>query len=72
VSAAELLRNAAFCFADYAGRRDGSWEADAGRNLLMSAGYQEMIKWDKRERLSAWEEKRNAAWRKAHPIKPVI
>lgn len=35
-----ILAQAAFCFADAAGRRSGSWEADVGRNLLYSSGFQ--------------------------------
>ena len=43
VTPQELLAQAAFCFADYAGRRDGSWEAHAGAQLLTPSGYQEKI-----------------------------
>jgi hypothetical protein len=35
-----LLQQAAFCFADHAGRRTGSWEADVGGRLLQSSGYE--------------------------------
>lgn len=34
----ELLAQAAFCFADAAGRRPGSWEAGVGREMLRSSG----------------------------------
>lgn len=34
-----ILAQAAFCFADAAGRRTGSWEASVGQSLLDSSGY---------------------------------
>jgi hypothetical protein len=38
-TAAALLAQAAFCFADAAGRRRGSWEADVANSLLVSSGF---------------------------------
>lgn len=55
ITAAHLIERAAFCFGDAAGRRDGSWEADVGINMLMACGYQEKIPADKRQRLQAQE-----------------
>ncbi|HVV01766.1 MAG TPA: hypothetical protein VHH88_10425 [Verrucomicrobiae bacterium] len=60
VTPAELLAQAAFCFADYAGRREGSWEAEVGRNLLMASGYQESIPFSKVALFRLWEDRRNA------------
>jgi hypothetical protein len=51
VTAAELLTQAAFCMADFAGRRIGSWEAEAGRNLLIASGYQGKIDPSKADKL---------------------
>lgn len=36
---AALLEQAAFCLADCAGRRTGSWEADVARTMLIACGY---------------------------------
>ncbi len=65
VTAAEFLAQAAFCMADYAGRREGSWEADLGRNLL-KASYQADIPLRVRFRLSKWE----AAFQKSQEVTP--
>src|SRR2546423_1916700 len=61
---AKLLAQAAFCMADYAGRRDGSWESDVAKQLLYASGFQGTLPFKKRERLTAWEDHRNAAYRK--------
>lgn len=64
IDASDLLAQAAFCIADYAGRRVGSWEADAGRQLMISSGFHETIGFDQAQRLAAWEEKKRQAWLK--------
>jgi len=38
-----ILEEAAFCFANSAGRRTGSWEADTGGNMLTACGFQKEI-----------------------------
>lgn len=43
VTAGDLLGSAAFCIADHAGRRTGSWEAEVGRQMMVSSGYQNSI-----------------------------
>jgi len=63
VQVCDLLAQAAFCFADNAGRREGSWEASAARAMLVSSGYAGFVDWDGRKKLWEWEEKRNAAHR---------
>jgi hypothetical protein len=51
VTAGELLAQAAFCMGDYAGRRIGSWEAEAAQPLLVASGYQAKIPAGKIDRL---------------------
>lgn len=58
VTPEKLLAQAAFCIADYAGRRDGSWEADVARSLLLASGYQQLMSAAQQQRLSRWEESR--------------
>lgn len=53
VTPEDLLEQAAFCFGDAAGRRDGSWEADVGGNMLIASGFQAKIAADKIQRLQA-------------------
>lgn len=62
INMAQLLAKAAFCFADHAGRREGSWEADVGRNLLLAAGYQQRPPALRRSQLARWEEQKRQAW----------
>lgn len=62
VTAGQLLQQAAFCMADHAGRRHGSWEADVARQLLFASGYQQAIGALKQDQLRAWEEKRRVAY----------
>ena len=69
VSAAKLIAQAAFCMADYAGRRPGSWEADVARSLLFASGYQSPIGALRQDKLSAWEEKRRVAFLASKGIK---
>lgn len=64
VTVEEMLAQAAFCIADYAGRREGSWEAGVGGDLVMASGYQEAITSEERERLYKREEAANEAWRR--------
>ncbi len=62
VDAGKLLTQAAFCMADYAGRREGSWEADVARQLLIASGYQKQVSYQVQGQLLRWEDKRNARW----------
>jgi hypothetical protein len=57
VNAAQLLAQAAFCFADHAGRRHGSWEAEAGRAMLFASGYQQPIGALKQTKMAEREER---------------
>lgn len=53
---ADILAQAAFCFADAAGRRAGSWEASVGQSLLDSSGFQQTVTgadWQRCEKLDA-------------------
>jgi hypothetical protein len=63
---AGLLEQAAFCFADAAGRRTGSWEADVGRSMLVSSGFQEELSAADHARCARADERANqlarAAW----------
>jgi len=43
VTARKLLTHAAFCVADFAGRKPGSWQALGALHIMMPAGYQERI-----------------------------
>lgn len=40
-TAESILAQAAFCIADYAGRRPGSWEADVAGNMMIASGWQD-------------------------------
>lgn len=42
---AAILEQAAFCLADCAGRRTGSWEAQVARELLTSSGFVSEAGW---------------------------
>lgn len=48
----ELLKHAAFCLADAAGRHHGS-RGDVGQNLLLCCGFQEQIPAETIKRLRA-------------------
>ena len=54
-----LLAQAAFCFADYAGRRTGSWEADVGGNLLIASGFQNAVVYEAYDRCTARDDADN-------------
>lgn len=58
IGPSDLLKQAAFCFADSAGRRDGSWEAGVGRTLLQASGFQGQINWRDAEKLRERERRR--------------
>jgi hypothetical protein len=45
VRVAELLKEAALCIADHAGRKPHDWRAAAAMQMLMPAGYQSKINW---------------------------
>jgi hypothetical protein len=62
-TASALLSQAAFCFADYAGRRPGSWEADVGGSLLRSSGIHNEI--ERRESLFDADNDELEQWRRA-------
>lgn len=68
---AGLLAQAAFCFADYAGRRPGSWEADVGGSLLNSSGVHATIGWEAFDRClkvdQAYQAKLRENWQRTHP-----
>lgn len=55
-TAADLLAQAAFCFADYAGRRTGSWEAGVGGAMLISSGIQNPVSAKASDRCCAQDE----------------
>jgi hypothetical protein len=59
----DLLTQAAFCFADHAGRREGSWEADVAGSMLRSSGFQLGIPDDRKDLLQEMDENENAAHR---------
>ncbi len=59
----ELLEQAAFCMADAAGRRTGSWEADVARSLLMSSGLPTEPRPADSDRCHRAENAANAKWR---------
>ncbi len=50
VEPATLLAQAAFCMADYAGRRVGSWEASQAGEMLVASGWQEQPTHEDRQR----------------------
>jgi len=55
VTVAALLSQAAFCMADYAGRRPGSWEASVAEGLLLSSGFQTRLPWSQQEKIHKLE-----------------
>ena len=61
---AGLLAQAAFCFADAAGRRPGSWEADVGRSMLISSGFQEDLRAVEYHLCKMADDLEHEAWRK--------
>lgn len=61
----ELLEQAAFCMADCAGRRTGSWEADVARTLLFSSGFNTQASTADQFRLLCAEDRANEKWRAA-------
>lgn len=63
VTAEEMLAQAAFCFADAAGRRTGSWEASVGQSMLDSSGYQASVPYSDYDRCQRLDEEANAKWR---------
>jgi hypothetical protein len=55
-----LLAQAAFCFADHAGRRTGSWEAYVGRQMLDASGFQNEVSYKDNDRCAAQDAARNS------------
>ncbi len=68
-SVEEMLEQAAFCLADCAGRRTGSWEADVARSLLTSSGYRTEADSRDSDRCHRYDEAENRAWRAKRGIK---
>ncbi len=83
VTPSRILEQAAFCFADAVGRREGSWEADVGRTMLLASGFGLKIPDNVAGRLLATEEVERRrwlaekegltlnAWQSAHHMPPV-
>lgn len=60
-----ILAQAAFCIADCAGRRTGSWEASVAESLLTSSGYVTEVPYPESERCRRYDEAAQRAWRKS-------
>lgn len=63
-----LLEQAAFCIADYAGRRPGSWEAEVGRQLMSPSEFQKEISERTYSTLRRQDDSENEAHRKKHNL----
>lgn len=63
VTVEDLLAQAAFCMADAAGRRTGSWEADVAQRMLESSGYQAGPDWEEADRCRKLDNAENEAHR---------
>jgi hypothetical protein len=72
VTPAELLAQAAFCLADYAGRRTGSWEANVGWNLAIPSGYQELVPMNKAAMLQRIDRNAEKRWMARALLKPLL
>ena len=71
ITAGELLAQAAFCFADHAGRRSGSWEGSVAGDMARSCGYQQEIHWQARIKIIEREDRDLAEWRATLPPNPA-
>ncbi len=69
VTEADILAQAAFCVADHAGRRNGSWEASVAQSMMDASGYQESVGYPDYDLCLGWDTKENERWNAARKAK---